>query len=486
MIYWSCIKYGEGVLSQKGRGRGNGVKEKQSTTGDPTKVIVSIIDEPVVKEKKSSLVDTSILDVKKTSLRSYPPLPTQGSNSAGNTPGMSSYANVTCEPSRKALNFRTLFTPGGNGVDVVVPVESIRAISERYSLVKSMPNSSTGLFSFQFSSMDGLNAMLENEDVGNVSVWVKLYGVPVTTFSEDGLSAIATKLGTLLMLDSYTSYMCLQSWGMSSYARAMIELRDDVKLKDIIVVAMPKLTGEGFYTCNVRVKYEWKPPRCACCKVCGHIQEECPKNPGVAKNLKKPSQASRGVLVGPKVDFKPAKEYRSVSKKHTSNTSGNKKKGVEPTKEVSNSNPFDVLNSVDWELGTNVGTSNLASNGANSSGSSFWNVETSSTSTTPIVDKIWKLEKLIIDGKVTLVDDDGKPLKKVDYPGDHDSKDEVESVDNDMARSMASERVGFGTKSLLEQWRDSYENDDYDEDPYDDDVYEGQDLPDKIQDICDN
>ncbi|GJT40999.1 hypothetical protein Tco_0940864 [Tanacetum coccineum] len=94
------------------------------------------------------------------------------------------------------------------------------------------------------------------------------------------------------------------------------------------------------------------------------------------------------------------------------------------------------------------------------------NVETSSTSTTPIVKKIRKTEKLIIDEKVSLVDDDGKPLKKVDYPGDHDSEDEVESVDNDMARSMASERVGFGTQSLLEQWRNSYENGDYDEDPY--------------------
>ncbi|GJZ81807.1 hypothetical protein Tco_0646801 [Tanacetum coccineum] len=41
-----------------------------------------------------------------------------------------------------------------------------------------------------------------------------------------------------------------------------------------------------------------------------------------------------------------------------------------------------------------------------------------------------------------------------------------------MARSLASERVGFGTQSLLEQWRDSYGNGDYDEDPYDDDMYE--------------
>nr|GEW24221.1 hypothetical protein [Tanacetum cinerariifolium] len=107
---------------------------------------------------------------------------------------------------------------------------------------------------------------LLKEDVGNVPIWVKLHDVPFTAFSEDDLSTIATKLGTPLIIDSYTSYMCLQSWGRSSYARAMIELQADVELKDTIVVAMPKPTEEGFYTCNVHVEYEWKPPRCACCK----------------------------------------------------------------------------------------------------------------------------------------------------------------------------------------------------------------------------
>nr|GFC31532.1 hypothetical protein [Tanacetum cinerariifolium] len=81
------------------------------------------------------------------------------------------------------------------------------------------------------------------------------------------------------------------------------------------------------------------------------------------------------------------------------------------------------------------------------------NINNSSTSTTPVIDKIGKFEDLLIDGE-----------------------DEVASVDNDMARSMASERVGFGTQSLMEQWRNSYGNGDYDEDSYDDDMYEGQDL----------
>ncbi|GKE17946.1 hypothetical protein Tco_1425523 [Tanacetum coccineum] len=180
----------------------------------------------------------------------------------------------------------------------------------------------------------------------------------------------------------------MQSWDKSNYARETIELRANVKLKDTIVVAMPKLVGRGT-------------------SVLKNIGSD------VTKNLKKPS--------------------------------GNKKKDMESRKEVSNPNPFDVLNSVenDVDLGKNGGTSNLASKEANSSGSSFWNVGSSSTTTTPIVEKHDKLKRLIIDGKFTLVDGEGKSLKKVDYSGDHDSEDEVEPVDNEMENFLASKRVGY-------------------------------------------
>nr|GEY16195.1 hypothetical protein [Tanacetum cinerariifolium] len=250
------------------------------------------------------------------------------------------------------------------------------------------------------------NVNLLKEDVGRIPVWVKLHGVPVTAFSKDGLSAIATKLafskdglsaiatklGTTLMLDSYTFDMYMHSWGKSSYARVVIELRADVELKDNIVF--------------------------------GHTIKDCPKNigAGVTKNLKKTRQAPKGIP-----------------------------RGVDSTNKVSDSNPFEVLNSVDIdvEMGTNRGTSNVYNNGANSSGSLFWNVENSSTSTTPIMDKIKKFENLIIDRKAMLMDKAGNPLKRVEYPGDHDSEDEVASDDNDMARSLASEKTGFSTQKVV-------------------------------------
>nr|GEV20885.1 hypothetical protein [Tanacetum cinerariifolium] len=305
------------------------------------------------------------------------------------------------EYGRKGCEYLYFIHNEGNTINVVVLVELIRAISE--------------------SSMDGLNSTLENgpwfihnhsinlqkwnpnvdllkKDVGNVPVWVKLHGVPIMAFSKDGLSVIATKL----------------------------------ELKDTIMMAMSNIMGEGYYTCTVRVEYEWKPLRCSRCKAFGHTQEECPNNIGlgVAKDLKKPSQTSQDVLVGLKVGFKPHKEYIPVSKKYTASFSDNKKKGVEPTNEVSNSNPFDVLNSVDndMELGTNRRKTNLVNNEANSTGYSFMNVKNSSIA--------------------------GNPLKKVECPGDYDSEDEVASVDNGMARYMASKREAIIMKEYYSALQD--------------------------------
>nr|GEW87931.1 hypothetical protein [Tanacetum cinerariifolium] len=154
------------------------------------------------------------------------------------------------------------------------------------------------------------------------------------TFSKDGLCDIATKLGTPLMLNSYTSGMCMQSWCRLSYARAMIELQADVKLKDTIVVAMLKLIGEGFYMCTIRVEYEWKPSMCSSCKVFGHALDD--------------------------------------------------------------------------------------------------------TSTTPVVERIDKLDKQNIDRKLTLIDDDGIPLPKFVSMENEHSDSEVEDVVNEHAGFMAS------------------------------------------------
>nr|GEX40757.1 hypothetical protein [Tanacetum cinerariifolium] len=268
--------------------------------------------------------------------------------------------------SKKSVNFRTLITPARNEDEVDVPLESIRAMSERFV------NTTYGLFLGKWVTYRVV------EDVGNVSVWVKLYDVPLSAFSEDGLGTISTRLGTPLMLDSYTSDMCIQSWGRLSYTRAMIDLRADGELKDTIVVAMPKLLGEGFNLCTIHV----------------------------TKNLNNSRHATRGVPVGLNVSIKSSKQiYRHISNKNGASTSGKNKQPEVSKQEVSNSNPFDALKSIenDDDFGTNVGISKSVRKGS-------LNVAHASSSNTPIIDKIDKLQHQILDGKLMFVNDDGNPL----------------------------------------------------------------------------
>ncbi|GJR77078.1 hypothetical protein Tco_0089443 [Tanacetum coccineum] len=276
-------------------------------------------------------------------------------------------------------------------------------------------------------------------------------------FSDDGLSIITTNIGTLLLFDSYTSDMCIQSCGMSSYAREMIKLRADEELKDTIVVAMPKLVGERFNLCTRCVVYEWKPPWCSSCKVFGHVLNECPKQRVSNLVMNNPRQATRGVLVSLKVSFKSTKQiYRPISNKNSA-SSICKKKQVEVSREkVSKSNPFDALNSVDSD---------------------------------DHLDKIDKLESQILDGKLKFGDDDRNLLVPTGNV-DSDSESEVEVVFDKTANLMAStsfkcgnDRV-YDTNSLLEQWRETKQDDD--NNLYDEDLYESHDMLVHLQAICDD
>ncbi|GKC28054.1 zinc finger, CCHC-type containing protein, partial [Tanacetum coccineum] len=297
-------------------------------------------------------------------------LSVEANATTGNAPGKPSYATATGKTnSIRVVSERFANTAYGFFLGKKVPypiiANYVRNTWGKYGLARSMFILSTGSFSFQFSSMDGLDAMLENgpwfirnkpiilkkwhpnenllkEDVCTVPVWVKLHGILVTAFSEDGLSAIATKLGV-----------------------------------------------------------------------------------GEKKTVMKPSQTPQGILVGPKIGFKPHKEYRPILKNLTASSSGNKKKGVQPIIEVS---------------------------------------------------------------KLRLLDNDRNPLVPT---GIVKSDSEVEVVFDETANLRISTSgkdgsdKGYGTNSLLEQWRDSYpDNDDYD--PYDDDMYENHDLSEHLQSICDD
>ncbi|GJV79503.1 putative ribonuclease H-like domain-containing protein [Tanacetum coccineum] len=97
---------------------------------------------------------------------------------------------------------------------------------------------------------------LLNEDLSRDPVWVKFHDVPLVAHTSDGLSLIAKKIGSLMMLDSYTNSICLESWGRSSYVRILIEINACNDFSDNLFMAVPKLKGIGYTKETIRVEYK--------------------------------------------------------------------------------------------------------------------------------------------------------------------------------------------------------------------------------------
>ncbi|GKB90306.1 polyadenylate-binding protein 2-like protein [Tanacetum coccineum] len=236
---------------------------------------------------------------------------------------------VVTENTHKKVNFRKVEEDVASNVDYesTIPMSSVVKVNERLSNtiygyfigkrvvfpvvenyvynargkfgIQKVMMYAKGFYFFKFSSTKGVDDILENgpwmirqvpiilntwspstsltkENHSSVPILVKMHDVAMAAFTDDGLSFIASKTRNPLMLDSYTSTMCNESWGRSSYACAMIEVHANVELKESILVAIPKLEGNG-YTCEtVTGEYEWKPPRCSTCKIFGHMLDQCP------------------------------------------------------------------------------------------------------------------------------------------------------------------------------------------------------------------
>nr|GEV52449.1 zinc knuckle CX2CX4HX4C [Tanacetum cinerariifolium] len=150
-------------------------------------------------------------------------------------------------------NFRPLVAdPVFNGVNISIPH---KVVEKKWSMSTS----------------------LLKEELTHISIWVKLHDVPHQVFKEDGISLIATFIGKPIMLDSYTSSMCKDSWGRSYFARCLIEVNSEADLVDSVTIGIPSLTGDDFTKETIRVEYEWRPPRCDECMILCHVYDHCPK-----------------------------------------------------------------------------------------------------------------------------------------------------------------------------------------------------------------
>nr|GFA42436.1 hypothetical protein [Tanacetum cinerariifolium] len=65
--------------------------------------------------------------------------------------------------------------------------------------------------------------------------------------------------------------------GRLDFACALIDIKANCTLKDTMMIAIPFVNGLDSYLHTIKVKYEWKLPRCDTCSVFGYDDIQCPK-----------------------------------------------------------------------------------------------------------------------------------------------------------------------------------------------------------------
>nr|GEX30858.1 hypothetical protein [Tanacetum cinerariifolium]GFA16981.1 hypothetical protein [Tanacetum cinerariifolium] len=122
---------------------------------------------------------------------------------------------------------------------------------------------------FQFSTKEGM------ENVLNQGPW--RISVPIVTYLKVGLNLISSKLGRLIMLDAHTSITCLNLYGVSSYAKALVEISVNNDFVESLVMFVPLDKGKGHRMASIEIEFESRPPYCTLCRIFNYVDEECPK-----------------------------------------------------------------------------------------------------------------------------------------------------------------------------------------------------------------
>ncbi|GJU70778.1 zinc finger, CCHC-type containing protein [Tanacetum coccineum] len=186
---------------------------------------------------------------------------------------------------------------------------------------------------------------LKKDVVTKVPIWVKLHKVPLVAYSEDGLSLIATQIRKPVMLDAYTSFMCGDAWGRINFARDLIEVSLDSDLKKEVTMTVSNEDETSYTREVISMEYEWKPPRCADCKIFGHSSDRCPKivRDPVSTDINSDefTEVKRKKHKGKKTDTQPR---RGADMDPTT-----KRSAINKVNGPSTSNSFDALNTMDVE-----------------------------------------------------------------------------------------------------------------------------------------
>ncbi|KAL0290762.1 UNVERIFIED_CONTAM: hypothetical protein Sradi_7043500 [Sesamum radiatum] len=105
-----------------------------------------------------------------------------------------------------------------------------------------------------------------------VPVWIRIRHLPMEYWTEDGLSAVASGVGTPLYTDKIT-----KTCSRLDFARVCVMLDYNSKLPRHLVVLSPVVSEATHIPIKVDIEYEWLPLRCKQCCSLGHTAPNCPE-----------------------------------------------------------------------------------------------------------------------------------------------------------------------------------------------------------------
>ncbi|GJY55944.1 aspartic peptidase [Tanacetum coccineum] len=188
---------------------------------------------------------------------------------------------VSHEKNPKKVKFRALFNSEiVADSDFVLPLETIQTVKHNFQKIM---NDEDGFFFFKFASISGVKQVLEQgpwlirnthlilqkwtpnmsftkDKVTKVPVLVKMHRVPTVAYSKDGLSLIGSQIGKLIMIDAFTSSMCVDPWGRIRFARSLIEVSAETDLKQEVIMDEAEVPSDWFHYGDDKKKNKGKEP----------------------------------------------------------------------------------------------------------------------------------------------------------------------------------------------------------------------------------
>ncbi|GJV53841.1 RNA-directed DNA polymerase, eukaryota, reverse transcriptase zinc-binding domain protein [Tanacetum coccineum] len=186
---------------------------------------------------------------------------------------------------------------------------NLRRMWSKYGLLDVKAHTNGNCF-FKFRNEAGLNEVLEKgpwivnnrpmfvqkwdpiigmdkKEMSTIPIWAKLTNVPLEAWSNEGISALASRLGKPLIMDNMTTRMCKHGSGKMEYARVLVEFDVKKGFKDKIVIQYRNKENEVKGSKTVNVEYLWKPDICSHCSVFGHDFNKCGKRPKTVDEIEK-------------------------------------------------------------------------------------------------------------------------------------------------------------------------------------------------------